>query len=44
MSVIGNFSTTGSLKLPVVGDYVTVGFDDGTKMRYYDPTAVIPYA
>jgi hypothetical protein len=34
----------GPAKLLVVEDYISVGFEDGTKMRWYDPTAVIPYA
>jgi hypothetical protein len=38
------WSPAGPGKLLAVEDYVTVGFDDGTKMRWYVPTAVIPYA
>jgi hypothetical protein len=38
------WSPHGPGELLVVEDYVTVGFDDGTKMRWHDPTAIIPYA
>lgn len=38
------WSPAGPGKLLVVEDYITVGFEDGTKMRWYDPLAVIPYA
>ena len=38
------WSPNGPGKLLVVEDYISVGFEDGTKMRWYDPTAVIPYA
>jgi hypothetical protein len=38
------WSPAGPGKLLLVEDYVTVGLDDGTKMRWSDPTAVIPYA
>ena len=34
----------GPGRLLVVDDYVIVSLDDGTKMRWYDATAVIPYA
>jgi hypothetical protein len=32
----------GTGKLFLVEDFITVGLEDGTKMRFYDPTAVIP--
>jgi hypothetical protein len=38
------WSPAGPAKLLVVEDFITVGFDDGTKMRLFDPSAVIPYA
>jgi hypothetical protein len=38
------WSPAGPGKLLVLRDYATVGFADGSKMRWYDPTAVIPYA
>jgi hypothetical protein len=38
------WSPAGPGKLLVVEDFITVGFEDGTKKRWYDPTAVIPYA
>ena len=38
------WSPDGPGKLLVVDDHVTVGLDNGTKMRWSDPTAVIPYA
>jgi hypothetical protein len=38
------WTPAGPGTLLVIQDYVTVGFDDRTKMRWYDPTAVIPYA
>lgn len=38
------WSPAGPGKLLVVEDYVTVAFDDGTKMRWYDSTAIILYA
>lgn len=38
------WTPAGPGKLLMVEDYVSVGFADGTKRRWYDPTAVIPYA
>lgn len=38
------WSPLGPGKLSVVEDYITVRLEDGTKIRWYDPTAVIPYA
>ena len=38
------WSPAGPGKLLVVEDYATVVLEDGTKMRWYDPTTVIPYA
>src|ERR1017187_4714957 len=38
------WSQAGPGKLLLVEDYITVALEDGTKMRLYDPTTVIPYA
>jgi hypothetical protein len=38
------WSPAGPGILLVVKEFITVGLEDGTKMRWYDPTAVIPYA
>jgi len=38
------WSPAGPGKLLVVEDYITVRLEDGTKKRWYNPLAVIPYA
>lgn len=38
------WSPDGPGELLVVEDYITVRLEDGTKRRWYDPSAVIPYA
>ena len=38
------WSPAGPGELLVVEDYITVRLEDGTKRRWYDPSAVIPYA
>src|SRR5271157_5774627 len=38
------WSPAGPGELLVVEDYITVRLKDGTKRRWYDPAAVIPYA
>jgi hypothetical protein len=38
------WSPHGPGKLLVVEDCVIVGLEDGTRMRWYDSTAIIPYA
>jgi len=46
MSFLGKrvWTPSGPGTLLRVDNHVTVGFEDGTKMRWYDSTAVIPYA
>ncbi len=38
------WSPAGPGKLLGVEDFATVRLEDGTKMRWYNPSAVIPYA
>jgi hypothetical protein len=38
------WSPAGPGKLLLVRDYIVVALENGTKMRWYDPTVVIPYA
>jgi hypothetical protein len=38
------WSPAGPGELLLVEDYITVRLEDGTKMRWYDPAAVVPYA